>query len=202
MSEPGSITGYIRAIQEGDLAAATPLWHRYYGRLVGLARKGLRDVPRRALDEDDVVVSAFDSFCRGAEHGRFPDLHDRDDLWQILVMLTARKAANEVKHELRQRRGAGRVRGDSAFMNSAISWTGDIGIDQVAGSEPTPEFAAQVAQQCQGLLERLEEPSLIEIAIAKLEGYRNDEIAQRLAVHTRTVERKLRIIREIWSGPS
>jgi hypothetical protein len=55
------------------------------------ARHKLRGVPRRAADEEDVALSAFDNFCRAAEHGRFPDLADRDDLWQLLLVLTDRK---------------------------------------------------------------------------------------------------------------
>jgi len=61
------------------------LWERYFRRLVGLARKKLRAAPRRAADEEDVALSAFDSFCRGAKLDRFPQLHDRLDVWQLLV---------------------------------------------------------------------------------------------------------------------
>jgi hypothetical protein len=62
----------------------------------------------RAADEEDVALSAFHSFCRDAEAGRFPELGDRKDLWQILVMLTARKAWALIEHEGRQktRRGS------------------------------------------------------------------------------------------------
>src|SRR5262249_44003183 len=77
----------------------------YFRRLVGLARKKLRAAPRRAADEEDVALSAFDSFCRGAEQDRFPQLHDRLDLWQLLVLLTARKAVDLAQPERRQNRG-------------------------------------------------------------------------------------------------
>ena len=49
---------------------------------------------RRAADEEDVALSAFDSFCRGAEQGRFPQLDGRDDLWHLLVVITVRKKPN------------------------------------------------------------------------------------------------------------
>jgi DNA-directed RNA polymerase specialized sigma24 family protein len=201
MSEPGSITRCILGLREGQSQAAAELWDCYYARLVALARKKLKAAPRRVADEEDVVLSAFDSFCRGAEQGRFPDLADRDDLWQVLVMLTARKAANQLKFELRQRRGGGRVRGESAFLERLGDEAGVAAIDQVVGSEPTPQFAAQVAEQCQELLQQLDDPSLTAIALAKMEGYTNDEIAGRLRIQTRTIERKLRLIREIWSQP-
>lgn len=193
----GSISQWIDLVKQGDSLAAQRLWERYYRRLVGLARRKLKDTPRRMADEEDVVVAAFDSFCRGAEEGRFPKLDDRGDLWQVLVMITGRKAINLMKHDLRQKRGGGRIRGESVFLASA-SDEERAGIDQIVGSEPSPEFAAHVAEDCRELLAKLEDKVLERIALAKLDGYTNDEIAAELGVRARTIERKLRIIREIW----
>src|SRR4051812_48283 len=94
MNEEGSVTLYLRRLREGDRLALQKLWEGYFARLVGLARTRLRGVPRQAADEEDVALSAFDSFYRGVEEGRFPRLDDRNDLWQVLVLLTARKASN------------------------------------------------------------------------------------------------------------
>jgi hypothetical protein len=92
MSEDGSISGWINQLKAGDDAAVQKLWQAYFQRLVALARAKLRGVPRRAEDEEDAALSAFDSFCRGAEQGRFPQLNNRDDLWRLLVLITSRKA--------------------------------------------------------------------------------------------------------------
>ena len=94
MSSEGSVTGWIDRLKGGDPAAAQRLWQSYFRRLVGLARHKLQGAPRRAADEEDVALSAFDSFCRGAEQGRFPQLHDRDNLWRLLVCITDRKLKN------------------------------------------------------------------------------------------------------------
>jgi hypothetical protein len=67
MSSEGSVTQWLGQLQAGDPAAVQPLWERYFQRLVGLARLKLRGAPRRAADEEDVALSAFDSFCRNAE---------------------------------------------------------------------------------------------------------------------------------------
>jgi len=198
MADQGSITQWVLDLRGGQTGAAQGLWERYYQRLVGLARKKLRDSPRRVADEDDVVVNAFQSFCAGAVEGRFPRLDDRQDLWQILVVLTARKAADQLKHHLRQKRGGGMVRGDSAFIDH-LNGDERAAIDQVVGGEPTPEFAAQVTEECTRLLDALNDDTLRTVAVAKMEGYSNDDIAARLGVKTRTVERKLNLIREIWS---
>src|SRR5262245_51966189 len=99
MSSAGSVTGWLGDLQAGSPEAAQQLWQRYYGRLVGLARLKLRGAARRLADEEDIALSAFDSFCRGAEQGRFPRLDDRDNLWHLLVTLTSRKATNLLRHE-------------------------------------------------------------------------------------------------------
>src|SRR6516225_6362744 len=102
MSSAGSVTDWLGLLKGGDSAAAQRLWEAYFRRLVGLARAKLQGTPRRATDEEDVALSAFDSFCRGAAQGRFPQLLDRLDLWQLLVLLTARKAFDLAQHERRQ----------------------------------------------------------------------------------------------------
>jgi len=194
----GSVTLLLTGLRQGDRLAAILVWQRYYDRLVHLARKKLQQSSRRVADEEDVVLSAFEAFCRGTEHGRFPQLDDRDDLWQVLVMLTARKAANQIKHLARQKRGGGALQGESVFgMNADAEMI--QGLEQVVGNEPSPEFAALTAESCGELLARLKDDELRQIALAKLEGYTNDEIAKQLRVKTRTIERKLQAIRETWS---
>src|SRR5262249_11278918 len=109
MSPAGDVTQWLRQLMQGDRLAVQQLWQRYFTQLVGLARQRLRGAPRRATDEEDVALSAFDSFCRRAAQGRFPRLDDRDDLWQVLVTITVRKAADLANHERRKKRGGGAV---------------------------------------------------------------------------------------------
>src|SRR5688572_19733558 len=105
----GSVTIWLEQLKAGDPAAASPLWKAYFSRLVAVARGRLRAVPRAAADEEDVALSAFDSFCRGVEGGRFPRLDDRDDLWQVLFVITTRKSTSLRRHEGREKRGGGRA---------------------------------------------------------------------------------------------
>ena len=189
---------WIGLLQDGDPAAAQRLWERYFHRLVGLARVKLQGQPRRAADEEDVALSAFASFCRAAEAGRFPQLADRDDLWRLLVTLTERKAHNVVRDQRRQKRGGGAVRGESVFARPDDS--APRGLDGQAGREPTPEFAAQVAEECRRLLDRLPDAEMRAIATWKMEGETAPAIAARLGCALSTVERRLRLIRQLWEG--
>jgi DNA-directed RNA polymerase specialized sigma24 family protein len=198
MSTSGSVTHWLRGLRDGDPVAAQRLWERYFHRLVGLARKKLQGARRRGEDEEDVALSAFDTFCRGAREGRFPQLADRDDLWRLLVVITARKALDLLEREGRLKRGGGRLRGESALLDAADP--ADRGIEQVVGDEPTPEFAAQVAEECQRLLDKLGDDELRSIAVWKMEGNSNEEIAGKLGCALATVERRLRVIRRLWEG--
>jgi DNA-directed RNA polymerase specialized sigma24 family protein len=124
-------------LKGGDAVAAQPLWERYYHRLVGLARKKLGDLPRRATDEEDVVQSAFKSFFQRAGDGHFPKLSDRDDLWRLLVVIIARKALNQRAHVRRAKRGSGKVQDQAAIEDPDQS---QQGLAQVIGTEPTPSL--------------------------------------------------------------
>ncbi len=192
MSSDGSITRYLNLLKGGDHNAAQPLWEAYFARLVGLARAELQRRRRIVVaDEQDVALSAFDSFCRRAQDGAFPRLDDRDDLWHVLLVLTQRKAWLLRRRENRLKRGGGRV------VPFADLDDGDLG--DFLGNEPSPAISFQLAQELELRLECLKSDSLRQVAIWKLEGYTNREIAERLGCVEQTVERKLKSIRKLWS---
>jgi DNA-directed RNA polymerase specialized sigma24 family protein len=188
----GSVTAWIGDLKTGGDGAAQPLWERYFEQLVNLARKRLRDTPHAAGDAEDAALGAFDSFCRGVKQGRFPRLEDRNDLWRILVVLTQRKVADQVRHEMAQRRGGGLVHGEATLEKDGG------GLDQLPGLEPTPEFAAMLAEEYHDRLESLGNETLQRIVVWKLEGYTADEVAARLGCTRRSVQRKLALIRREW----
>jgi DNA-directed RNA polymerase specialized sigma24 family protein len=191
MSAEESVTRLIGMLKEGDRAAAQRLWEIYFRRLVGLARSRLRSVSRRVSDEEDVALSAFESFYRRAEQDQFPRLEDRDDLWQLLFVLTVRKAINLAHHQGRKSRGNGRVR--------SLADLEGLDLDETLGMEPSPELAAQMTEECRKLLGRLGDDTLRAVAVWKMEGYTNAEVAAKLGCVEQTVERKLRLIRAAWS---
>jgi DNA-directed RNA polymerase specialized sigma24 family protein len=191
MPSDGSITRWLGKLKAAEPAAAQLLWDRYFRRLVGLARLKLRGVPRQNADEEGVALSAFYSFCREAGGGQFPQLLDRDGLWRLLAVITARKAAHLVRDEARLKRGgAGQV--SAAEEASAL--------EQLLSREPTAEMAAQMADQCRHLLDRLGDKELEAIAVARMEGYSVEEVAARFGYAPRSIKRKLRWIRGIWEG--
>ena len=198
MSTEGSVTHWLGAIKNGEAVAAQKLWEAYFRRLVALARQRLGNTPRRAADEEDVALSALNSFFEGIANGRFPQLNDRDDLWRLLVHITARKAVDQINHERRKKRrpdSVVQVWADADLDDSE----GEGGLAQIVGNEPTPEFAAQVTEEMERLLQSLSSSELRSVAVWKMDGYSNAEIAQKLNCVERSVERKLNLIRNRWS---
>jgi DNA-directed RNA polymerase specialized sigma24 family protein len=180
-----------------DGEAVDRLCRHYFDDLVRLARTRLRDAPRAVADEEDAALSALGSFCKGAPLGRYPHLNDRDDLWRLLVVITERKAFDQAQRERRQKRGGGKILSTSDLVDAdqegrEIAW--------VTLREPTPEFVALMADECGRLLGRLRDDSLREVARLRMEGYTNEEIADRLGCSLRSVARKLELIRRTWDG--
>lgn len=200
-TDGGSVTCWLGNLKDGDLAAAQPLWERYFARLVAVARGKLKRVRRTSAseDEEDAALSAFNSFCGGIARGRFPQLSDRDDLWKLLVVITARKAMAQAQREGRKKRGGGRVVDEAVLFGAAMGDDGSIaGLERIAGEGPTPEFAAMMAEECERLLASLDDDSLRQVALSRMEGYTNDEIADQLGCARRTIARRLELIRKTW----
>ncbi len=194
----GSVSRWIAGLRAGDAEAARPLWDRYFDDLVRVARAKIRQARRPGADEDeeDAALSAFDSFCAGLARGSFPRLVDRDDLWRLLVVITARKAWAQAERRGRQKRG-GLVRVASGTFGGEDD---EIGLDHLAGAEPTPEFSATVAEEYGRLLGSLEDDGLRQVALWRMDGYTVDEIADRLGCARRTVARRLDLIRKTWTA--
>jgi DNA-directed RNA polymerase specialized sigma24 family protein len=195
MEGENSVSLWLDGLREGNDADVKRLWDRYFQRLVNLASTRLPGHARRVTDEEDVALSAFHSFCDRVGRGQFPQLADRDDLWRILVTITFRKVAESMRHQTRLKRGGGAVLGQSVKLGDSEI---DEGMARVLSHEPTPEAAAQFAEDYERLLEKLEDPTLRSIAVRKLEGHSREEIAETLGTSIRTVDRKLTLIRLMW----
>jgi DNA-directed RNA polymerase specialized sigma24 family protein len=197
----GSVTGWIVGLKAGDHQAVERIWERYFDRVMSLARSRLRQAPRCGFDadEEDAALSVFDSFCRDAAQGQYSRLSDRNDLWKLLVVLTVRKSINQIEHQRAQKRGSGRVVRESELFSPSAVQDGN-GLDGFAGHEPSPEFAALMADEYQRARDGLGEDSLRLVFDLLLEGFTREEIAVRMRCAVRTVRRKLEIVRAALAG--
>jgi RNA polymerase sigma factor (sigma-70 family) len=187
MPTPPSVTTWLHLLRAGDPAAAQLLWQRYYTDLVRLARDHLAARVRGAADAEDIALSAFASFCRGAAEGRFPQLQDRHDLWRLLFTITVRRAADQAR-----RAGREGPRIDVADLLDLP----EADLDHLPGAAPDPAWAAAIAEEVRSLLTALPGDDLRQVMQLRLEGHTLPEIAQRLGRGLRSIERKWALIRQ------
>jgi DNA-directed RNA polymerase specialized sigma24 family protein len=175
----GSVTPWIDPLKTGDHEAIGQLWRRYAQPLFELARRRLSGSPKLVDRAEDLAVDAFLSFCRHAEAGDFKELADRRNVWGLLACITVRKTFGFRVKEGKRPDAVGELSG-----------LGDRGFEGVAGHEPEPEFVATVAS-----LLALLSPELREVAVLKMEGLTDREIAERRGYSLRKVELQLKLIR-------
>lgn len=192
------VTIWIRSLETGDAEAAEQLWAYCFPRLLSYSRGKLPAGLRRVLDEEDVALSAFKSFCFGAAKGSLGQIQGRDELWKLLYCITARKATGEIRRETRQKRGGGKVSGESVFI-TADGGEVSSGLQNFPSAEPTPAELFEFTNQCEKLFDILDDDVLRAIAILRVEGYAVEEIASRVGCARRSVERRLNLIRTIWT---
>ena len=180
-SDTESVTRLIRAAQRDRNSAVGPLLAVYFDRLVQLARKRLQNLPGMASYDEDLALRSFYSVYRRVRDPQRPfRLADRHDLWRLLATRTISRAIDLIR------------------THRPAELPGEDDLEQLLTREPTPEEAAATADECRRLLDLLGEPELRQIALWKVEGYTNEEIAARLDCVPRTVERKVRRIRLLW----
>lgn len=193
-----SISIWLSGLKHGEEEAARQVFEQCFERLVNVAKGRLAGIPRRMADEEDVALSVFNSLCRGAAAGRFERLSGRNDLWQILMAITQQKVVDLKRHNLRQKRGGGEVRGDSIFLDNDGGQSGG-GIENFAIEDVTPLLLCTLEEEHERMLGLLRDDSLRRIALLRMEGYQDREIATELEISLRTVERKLQLIRDTWT---
>ena len=189
-----SVTQWLRQLKSGDGEAAERLWERYFHKLVCLARRRLGNAPCRGADEEDVAISVFRRLCDGAARGLFTHVESREELWRTLVVMTANRVIDQRRAASAQKRGGGPEPGGFICTEDRLA-----DFDDFIGQEPTPEFIVLLAEEHQRHIDALDNQTLQQVALWKMEGYKNEEIAEQLQVTVRSVERKLQRIRLLWS---
>ena len=194
----GSVTEAVADLRAPDPhvrdAAARRLWERFAPRLRALARSRLNPRIRLREDESDIVQSLFRSFF-AAQQGQGYSLQGREEVWRLLVWMTLCKVANVAHHHQRARRDVRREqpvapRGDP--LESGLEGLADI--PELRTFSPEDEVVSRL--ELARMLLRLRKDQR-QIIAWKLEGYTNAEIGRKIHRTERTVEIKLRLIREV-----
>lgn len=190
MQDSSSISEWIVGLRDsGDEIAALKLWERINPRVRELSHRWIQRIGMPvSFDEDDISISVFATFCDRLQSKLLPDLHDREGLWRLLILMTARKVNDYAKMARAKKRMSATDNPDVALDN--ISELRDTAI------EPSLEIMMQ--EQCQKMLKNLGDPVLESVVLLKMEGYSNTEIAERLQYSRRTIQRMLLLVKDIW----
>lgn len=176
----GSITFLFQQWRQGHQYSLTELMTRFRPRLLALARSTLSGRIQRMADAEDALQSAMISFWEKADRGDLKDDLNRDDLWNVMGLITVRKALRHQERERAQKRGGGKI-------------VSGMPLHEASNAAPDAETELMVTE----LLELLDD-DLRGYALLKLLGHKNQEIAEQLSCSERKVERKLQLIRAIW----
>ncbi len=182
-----AVTRWIAHLRDGNGVAAARLWKFLEPRLLRLGRKRLRSTPKTYYDEDDLAQSAFHALCSAIQNGRYEDLADREEVWKLISTIALNKLRKRVVSEATKRRGGEMQRND---FDSALNSQSD---------ELCPRQKLLMEEECERLLELLRRDEIKQVALLRVEGYTNEEIANALNCTRRTVQRRLDFIRNVWS---
>ena len=191
-----SPTYWLPALQRGDEQAAEKLWQEYFVKIVRLAKRRMEGLRLRAADEEDVALSAMNSFCRMAKNREEP-IVDSNELWRLLATIVKRKVNKERQRQFAEKRQEYRLVGESGISPNKDNEKkeGEGGLAQFSGREPSPELALELAETWERILEL---PDAEKLVLLKNDGYSNSEIAEKMGCSTRTVQREIEKIRKEW----
>lgn len=198
-SEDGApLTLWLDRLHHGDSDAVDAIWEQCFEKLSSYARRRLKSMPASDRDGEDVALSAIDTFVRRVGKKEFSAVIDSENLWRVLFDITAKRVAKEQRRQLTKKRGGGDVKIEADLLKSGSSSLG-IGID--GNIDIRQQFFQQLDEDRNELLEKLAGLAggemLVKVVSLHLEGNTQQEIAELLGVSVSTIERNMRIAREI-----
>ncbi len=163
--------------QAGEDDAATAVYTRYAQRLIALANHSTGDDLSARIDAEDIVQSVFRTFFRRVSDGHY-SIPEGEELWKLLLVI----ALNKVRMIAEYHRAAKRNVAHTRSMGDH-----DLG---------KPTDACEVLRMTiDDVLESLPE-SHQEAIHARIDGYEIGEIAGRVSLSRRSVERILQSFRK------
>ena len=192
--DPGSVSKALIRFNEIEEKASQLIWDRYFEKLRDFANGKIYPRHKRLFDGEDIAGSALLTLMNGLRENRFNDLRNRRQLWQMLIVIATRKTLNTAAFHDREKRGGGKVKGDSAIENGLEL----KGLNSFLNEDDPAKFV-ELEVSCQELLKALPDEDYREITLLRLAGFSNIEIAMKTGCSRRTIDRKLNAIRLVWA---
>lgn len=182
-----SITELVNRWRVGDESAATQLFVQYQKRLLEFVASHLSEKLKPRLDPDDLVQSILKSAFRVARKGDVV-FSDETGFWKWLVTVALNKTYKRIDRELaakrdRRREASGQLDHDT-FVTDRLR------------QMPTSDEVVEVADLLENILLRLNQRQR-QVLLWKLDGFHYREMAARLGVSEKTIQREFEVIRAI-----
>ena len=186
----GSVSHWLRDIKAGDDNAVDAIWQRYYERVVHFAIRKMKINPDQAVDGEDIAQLALHRFCLNVTSGRYPNLDDREQLWDLLAVFTL----NRIRKHLR---ACNTIKRSGTVVSFLKFPRAQALIDLRA-----PEAPTIMKDMVKYWLDRLDEEDptgeLRQIAVWSMEEISGSEIARILKRRKSYVLQRIRLIRLLW----
>ncbi|MEL6104463.1 MAG: sigma-70 family RNA polymerase sigma factor [Planctomycetota bacterium] len=173
----------LQMLVAGEHQCSTEVVVTFSDRLLRLASSRMPERMQARVDPADVVQSAFRSFF--TKHRRDGlDFAETEDVWRLLAAITFHKVQHAIRYHSRKVRD---VRRDV------------IGHEQIQATEsgsPTASSLSIMEDTLRAILRELPATHQ-QVLQLRLEGHSIDEIATKLDVSTRTVNRGLKLARTV-----
>lgn len=193
--EEERITDVLQDTDRLDQQFAEKIWRKVFPELMRRIDLQLGSQPRRMNDEEDVAQNAMHSLFEGIKNERFERLENSQDLWRVLWTITKRKISDRKRKAMAQKRGGGKVRGESAFISD--DELGSIG-SRVADENVTPESVDQVLSVYDELLPQIKDAKTRETVMLRMQGYTDAEIAEKMSCSVSRISQRIAKVRRIW----
>jgi DNA-directed RNA polymerase specialized sigma24 family protein len=193
MESSHSFSRFLTLLQtRNDSVAQQEIWQRSWPGLVRIVAKRLNRKYCAAADEEDVALSAMNSFFSGVRGNEFPRLEGSDDFWSLILTIAYRKASKHHRHEKAQKRGGGNVV-NAAGLATDASASLALPLDEI--SPPSEE---EITVMVEEMMEDLQDPIMRQVVVLRLQGCADAEIAAKLGCSEAKVRRKRELIKQIW----
>lgn len=187
MDTSGEDQALIDLWRQGDENAARQIVERYLDRLLVLARRRLSQRMASRIDPEDIVQSAFRTFFHRVKEGQF-SFAEQDDLCKLLVRITLHKTLRQIAFHKAAKRDPNQETEQGEHHQERLLTLLD--------EEPTPEATVTFLDQFEHFLSELE-PQQREILELRLQGFSNEEIAEKLGIYDRKIRRVIERVRAI-----
>ena len=187
MPSPPEENALVELWRQGDQDAARTIVDRYVDRLVTLARRRISQRLASRVDPEDIVQSAFRSFFARAKEGRFV-FAEQDDVSKLLVRITLHKTLRQVAfHKAAKRDPSAETDQGEYHQESLLA---------LLDGEPMPEAEVVFLDHLEHFFSQLR-PQERQILEMRVQGFSNDEIAQKLGIYDRKIRRVIEHVRAV-----